>query len=1016
MLAIDADEHEGTHFFAMEYVEGADLAKYVKRHGPLSVAQACECIRQAALGLQHAYERGLVHRDIKPHNLLLTAAPARGVGKGADLVKVLDMGLARLNVHADDEYASSTLTQEGAVMGTPDYIAPEQAMDSRGADVRADLYSLGCTFYFLLTGQVPFPGGTVMEKLLKHQNQPPRSVLDFRADVPPAVAAVVHRLMAKRPEQRFQTPAELLVALAAAMTAPLESDSHLAETLITETPIPPAAHSDTFADLRPDTVPSGDDHGRARQAVERKQLLLLSAGGVGALLALVLLLVLLFRGGAKDHLVTDNTSKGGPPPSTETADKEWKVLRARGEASGVDRAKWREELLAFRRTHPGTGAALEAAEGLMRLLSPLDQLSAMPLSPEQKLDGQPKELLAMFGDHRSWIGVSTWMRADYSPDGRLLACNAADGSIRLLDPGTMVVKAVLKAETRLATWDFRHDSKAMVTCGEGVVRFWDVSGDRPRQIGMLNDATAGMGHIAYSPDGKRLAVVCSDKTPIVRLWELSAAEPKEWAVLRGHKENICKPAFSPDGKTLVTGSQDHTIRVWDLSGSEPKERAVLKNHTYWVVSVAFSPDGKVLASSGQHDYIVRLWDMTQAEPKELTAPNLDAAMNNVAFSPDGKRLAAGFWNQTWRLWDVSERQLKQLAVVPDHTGINLNVHFAPDGRTLVSVCDDGTIHLWDITQNPPRQRFVSPSHGQCVRGLAFTPDDHTLVSLSSDGTARLWDMRALTGRERATLPLQTGFVYGALHPDGQILVTGDGRDQHILWDIVAGKELRSLPGRIWLVAYRPDGKELVAIAEGYTVKFWDVESGAVQRVEHLEQDAIPRALAISPDGRRLAVSNDKGMIHLWNTRNQQEHRRCATPDGCAAVLAYSPDGKTLAAAGKDGRVRLIDAAKGAERSSLPDHEKDISFVAFTPDGKQILSAGLDGQVIVRDSITGKTKQTLRSPLPIHAAALSSDGRHLAIGHVDGTVYLLRLATPPRERAACGLALGGCRVVYVSRET
>jgi serine/threonine protein kinase len=138
VLAIDADEYEGTHFFAMEYVEGPDLARCVKQNGPLPVDQACDCIRQAALGLQHAFERGLVHRDIKPHNLLLTRPGAERQPSSA-VVKVLDMGLARLNAHGDDEYSSSTLTQEGAVMGTPDYIAPEQAMDSRTADIRADV-------------------------------------------------------------------------------------------------------------------------------------------------------------------------------------------------------------------------------------------------------------------------------------------------------------------------------------------------------------------------------------------------------------------------------------------------------------------------------------------------------------------------------------------------------------------------------------------------------------------------------------------------------------------------------------------------------------------------------------------------------------------------------------------------------------------------------------------------------------------------------------------------------------
>ncbi len=206
VLAYDADEVNGTHFFAMEYVEGTDLAKLIKQHGPLPVAQACDWVRQAALGLQHAHERGLVHRDIKPHNLLLTK---QGV------VKILDMGLARLTVADEDGEASTTMTQEGAIMGTPDYMAPEQAEESHTVDIRADLYSLGCTLYQLLTGKVPFSGGTLIQKLKKHQSDQPPPLEQVRPEVPSALADIVYKLMAKRPQQRYQTPAELVRALEA---------------------------------------------------------------------------------------------------------------------------------------------------------------------------------------------------------------------------------------------------------------------------------------------------------------------------------------------------------------------------------------------------------------------------------------------------------------------------------------------------------------------------------------------------------------------------------------------------------------------------------------------------------------------------------------------------------------------------------------------------------------------------------------------------------------------------------
>jgi formylglycine-generating enzyme required for sulfatase activity len=213
--AYDAGPAGAAHFLAMEYHESIDLARLVNQVGPLPIAQACDYLRQAALGLQHAHERGLVHRDIKPSNLLVAlpnmwhdASPPGASVWG--LVKILDLGLARLSQNLR---SSKSITLEGHLMGTPDYMAPEQADDPHNADIRADLYSLGCTFCFMLTGQPPFPGGNFLQKVNRHRSEEPLAVENLRQDVPEAVLAVQRRLLAKRPEDRFQTPAALAEAL-----------------------------------------------------------------------------------------------------------------------------------------------------------------------------------------------------------------------------------------------------------------------------------------------------------------------------------------------------------------------------------------------------------------------------------------------------------------------------------------------------------------------------------------------------------------------------------------------------------------------------------------------------------------------------------------------------------------------------------------------------------------------------------------------------------------------------------
>jgi len=208
VTAHDADQAGDFHFMVMEYVDGVDLSKTVTDRGALPVAEACDYIRQAAIGLQHAHECGMVHRDIKPHNLMVTSDGT---------VKILDFGLASLApeaiADADTDEARGDLTAAGAIMGTPDFISPEQADDARKADIRSDIYSLGATLYFLLAGRPPFAEGSLTQKLQSHAQAEPQPLESLRDDVPPELVAIVTRMTAKDAAGRFQTPAEVAEAL-----------------------------------------------------------------------------------------------------------------------------------------------------------------------------------------------------------------------------------------------------------------------------------------------------------------------------------------------------------------------------------------------------------------------------------------------------------------------------------------------------------------------------------------------------------------------------------------------------------------------------------------------------------------------------------------------------------------------------------------------------------------------------------------------------------------------------------
>ncbi|PQO25244.1 hypothetical protein C5Y96_25410 [Blastopirellula marina] len=284
VAAYDAEQAGDMHFLVMEYIDGISLDQLVARRKPLPVLHACNYVMQAAQGLQHAYERGTVHRDIKPHNLMRTS---RGT------IKILDFGLARFATQSEQSPDDPGLTADFTALGTPDYMAPEQARDSKRADIRADLYSLGCTLYFLLAGHAPFPEGTAFEKVLGHCERQPRPLSDIRDDIPPQVIAIVEKLMAKSPDDRYQTPAEVVEAL---KPYGHPDSAYANDTAATQPSIPNSMLSVPKVEPSPDRPSQRSSSQRPAKVSPfsmwvRKNRLLIGGGGavLGAIVALLVL-------------------------------------------------------------------------------------------------------------------------------------------------------------------------------------------------------------------------------------------------------------------------------------------------------------------------------------------------------------------------------------------------------------------------------------------------------------------------------------------------------------------------------------------------------------------------------------------------------------------------------------------------------------------------------------------------------------------------------------------------------
>ncbi len=315
VAAYDAERAGDLHMLVMEYVEGVDLAKVLKRKGPLPILNACHYVRQAALGLKHAHEEGMVHRDVKPQNLMLTP-------KGQ--VKVLDFGLARLA----SERKGAGLTQDGAFMGTPEYVSPEQATDARTADIRADIYSLGCTLYALLAGRPPFAGeATPMKQVLAHIEKEAAPLSKVRPEVPAELSGVVARMLAKDPAKRFQTPGEVAQALTpfCSKAAPREAAPKRETRLGGDTGL---AKASPFQEMVQEARPKTAEKRRPAPGNARRRLALVAAGLALPLLLAGIILVIKWTKG--DGSSTEVILKFGEDGANQQAKPAVPAARADG--------------------------------------------------------------------------------------------------------------------------------------------------------------------------------------------------------------------------------------------------------------------------------------------------------------------------------------------------------------------------------------------------------------------------------------------------------------------------------------------------------------------------------------------------------------------------------------------------------------------------------------------------------------------------------------------------------------
>jgi WD40 repeat protein/tRNA A-37 threonylcarbamoyl transferase component Bud32 len=993
VVAFDADQSGDVHYFAMEYVEGTDLGKRVKGSGPLAVDQACDCIRQAALGLQHAHERGMIHRDIKPSNLLVTA-------KGGT-VKVLDLGLARLVKTGDGDSSSSTLTNQGVLMGTPDFIAPEQARNSHNIDARADLYSLGCTFYFLLTGQAPFPADTATEKLFKHWFEEAKPVEQMRPEVPPPVGAVLRKLMAKTPEQRFPTAAALAEALTPPITFVEAPPTPIAQAVQAAVPLaPPPAALPVAVPVIPDSttsvavaMPAGAP---LHPPVRRYGLL---AGGLGGAVLLLVLVWLLLP--SRSHSTGDPgraraTEATGSRTREQTADAELLALTARFNDPRADEEKLRQDLLTFRQRYADLPVqALKAAELLNPLRNPLDDLQRRNIPSAEMFSALPREVVAVLGERR-WRHWGPVDAAVISPDGQTVASHGGDG-LRLWQTKSGRELAYLEIGAIAGMGFTERGSGLFVVSRKGKFFLWDLSTEERKRIPV--EGPRGPFSVAVvSPDGKQVAAALEGGTVLV--WPLSGSGEKP-VRLSGHRGPVNGLCFSADGKLLASAGEDASVRVWDLDTGMMQVR--LDGHTEPVRSVAFAPNGKTLTSGGD-DEAIQVWDLATAKPK-LTLDGHRNGVTALVFVQNGKVLVSGGNDNVVRLWTVADGGEKAtwaahgaaIAALPAHEGSQL----------VISAAADGLLRLWDTAAE---DEVVTPGgHLASVRAIAAAPDGQTLASGSADFTIRLWDLPRV--KELFRLRGHTAEVNSvAFSPDGRRLASGSWDGMVRLWDPATGKQrdtLTGLRGKVMSVALSPDGRTMVAgtwLAQGSTeavdrtdagdLRLWDVIPGRERATLKPHKHGVT-SVAISPDSQTIASASWDGKVRFGDGFSGRE--RGVGDQGTSVYrITFHPTGNILAAGDDKGQMKFWDPGKMVVTRTQADHGHGLTALAYSPDGKWLASADLDGTILLSGAVAGAKLGAFKLPGTVHGLAFTPDGRHLATANANGTVYLLRLA-PPRSR-------------------
>ncbi len=916
------------------YCRGPSLSAWLKQQREaVPPRDAAALVATLADAVHFMHGRGIIHRDIKPGNVLIQIADGetRGEHEGecpsdqsairnlqSAIPKLTDFGLAR-PAERDDVH-----TRTGSILGTPAYMAPEQAAGGENVGPAADVYALGVLLYELLTGQPPFKAGATIEVLRQVMHEEPVPPGWLRAGLSRDLETVCLKCLEKEPTKRYDSAWALAedlrrlqegrpvlarpvgqlerlgrwcrrnpaLAWSAGLTAAL-----LVITAFVSTAW--AVHADRLA-------------GALQQALtEKEQEQLKTQEQMGERL-FDNALVQCERGDVGLGMLW--MARG-----LETIPEKAEVL---GVALRASLASWRSEIHTLTDCRSGTGEVLAfGPDGKTAWTADADGSVCQRKLTTGKQVGPP--LL-----HKGKVAQATACR------DRSILLTATVRAACLWDTTTGKPRHTLQTQGQLEAVALSPDGRTVFTAESSLVddkfrttiRRWE-SGTG-QQLAAYHVGKGIISSLAISPDGRSLVGQDSDGT--LKSWETGDGKfLGQFRVPRGGYHTI---AYSPDGRYLLTGGRDQSARLWEaatgrLSGSPLYHRAMVQ-------AVGFSPDGKTILTSDASK-TVRTWAVPEGPAIVKVFPH-NRSVRSVAFSPNGQTVATGSFGRKARLWNIGQGRRWEL---PHGTLID-PVLFSPDGRLLLTAAfmSDSAV-LWDIATGQPREPRLK--HNKHVAALAFSRNGELAATGSYDGTARIWDVAS--GTLRATINHGEGVVAVAFSPQGDRLITGCADKNARVWDISTARLLVGPlwhDGIVWAVAFSPDGKRLLTASADGTARLWKATTGQPTGDLMMHGGAIWVA-RFSPDGRRVLTGSWDGTARLWDAASGQSLSRPFVHEDQIRSAVFSSDGRVVATGSLDGTARLWDAATGRPIGPQWRHEGKVWAVAFGAKDQMLLTGSED---------------------------------------------------------------------------